>query len=200
MPPKTWNRRHIIAALVVLCVLSGGVWGVLGMRTTAEAGPKFIVNGETVAESFRVERAIPDASDRVGFQVRVPDAVPGHLKLIAISTDVGGPQVDQNGQQHDLSWIRTAYLLYEDDHGQRVSISQSPPERSTKLAAGAHPRVVDAGDSQTTVMVSHQRADAVSASWDSPNATYSAIYVFPPEVLGQDEAQQVLLDMLGSMR
>lgn len=193
----TYRRATVLAAL---CILGGVVWGITGTRDSARADPRFIVNGETVAQSYRVEQAIPDASERVGFGVRLPQNVPERLQLSAISTDVGGAaELDQDGNPHDLSWSRTAYLLYEDDHGQHVSISQSPPERSTKLPAGAQPRHIDVGDSSISVMVSRHRPDRLSVSWDSPEATYSAIYVFRPDSVSHNEAEQVLLDMLGSM-
>ena len=193
----TYRRAAILAAL---CMLGRALWGITGARDGARPGPQIIVNGETIAQSFRVEQALPEASERVGFPVRVPVAVPGHLKLKAISTDVGGTVIDQDGGERDVSWNRVASLLYEDGRGQSISIFQTPPERSVKLAAGSNPRDIDVGDANVAVMVSDERSDAVSVAWDSPEATYFATYVFPPEALSLDEAEQVLLDMLASMK
>jgi hypothetical protein len=195
-----WFTYRGAAVLGALCILGGAVWGITGARDGAKADPRFIVNGETIAQSFRVEQAIPEASERVGFPVRVPGAVPGHLKLKAISTDVAGTVIDQDGVERDVSWNRLASLLYEDGRGQAISISQTPPERSVKLAAGSNPREIDVGDANVAVMVSDERTDAVSVAWDSPEVTYFATYVFPAEALSHSEAEKVLLDMLGSMR
>lgn len=195
------NPRGMIVlsgAIVAMVGVAIGAWSAFDAAKTAKADPRFVANGEVIAESMRVETALTDASERVGFRVRVPDSVPEHLVLRAIRTDVGGIQVDQNGQQQDLTWIRAAFLNYSDGKGESIEVVQSPPERSTKLPAAVGAKTVNVNDTATVVMVA-KSDDSVTVTWDSPQSTYSATYRFPPESVSSVHAEEILLSLLDSM-
>jgi hypothetical protein len=145
----------------------------------------FLADGTVVAESMSVKAALEDASERVGFDVRVPRDLPNEWMLRTISA--------QSGPVGQL-----ATLFYRADDGHLLEVTQMAPERSVSLAAGGSPRDVDPGAPGVDAAVI-QSTGKTTLSWDSNGASYLAVYVYPDESWAA-EAEAFLVGLFKSMK
>ncbi len=159
----------------------------------ARAGVRLEEDGSVVQASLAADDAVRQASDRVGFEVKTPKAIPVDMALTSVSTELGGMVRDQDGKLHDLSHFKLATVQYKTASGDVLAIDQQPPDRSITSAYSS----IDSGVAGVTATIS-QRPQNTSITWDSPTATYVAGYHYEGE-LSQAEAARLVLDVLKSM-
>ncbi|MGH2607675.1 MAG: hypothetical protein ACRDHF_01185 [Tepidiformaceae bacterium] len=181
-----------VAGILLGAVVASGLW-LTG--DSAGADVQFEENGQVVSAAMSQDDAIREASERLGFTLRVPGHVPAGFVLTHVRADVGPVGPDQDGVIRDLSSFRIGSIVYRHPDGTLLMIDQFPPERSTKGVYGSRPADPGVGGVESEFF---QRTQAAHLTWDSTEATYTARLAHRDGGLPAD-AEAILLAVLRSM-
>ena len=172
------RRAALTGVLVAVLAATGvGVAALMGRGGDSQPPAMLVANGTVLADSIEPNAAISRASAHAGFEVRIPTHLPPGLVLDVVRATADPIGANAGGSEGPFGWIRFAELVYQSEDGRLLLVTQSPPEREAKHAAGQHPEELDTGlpDVRATMT---QGPTHTSIAWDSDDASYFLTYSY----------------------